>query len=467
MSREKNLIINTIFYFSGSLGKGIATILIVFIGSHFIEPSSMGTYDVVISTISLIQPIIIFQINDGMYRWLLDKDCNKASVIKSCFKLAIVNMLVINIGYLILVPLLSFSHKFLVLILLNANCIYPMFQQLTRGLKNHKCFALSGIYNAAIVLLLCIIFVCLLKTGISGLYLSQIAAAFVSIGYMFLCQKEFFLSALGSKTDKPMLMDIIKYSVMLIPNTINQWVIKALDKYTILFFLSSFSNGIYTIAHKFMEMLLMMNNMFYSAWVEQSIVEYESIDRDKYYTKIFDIYSGFLFSIIFIAIPATKYIIYIIIGPEYYEAWKYVPIMYLSVVFSAFASFYGTGYLSVRKTKGIFKTSFISALINTGINIIFISHFGLQTVTISSCIAYFVMWIYRVIETKKFFSLKINIRKMIFFIVTAIIYIICVLKDILLLDVILLITAIILSVAINFKYLKNIFKSFLMRGKNV
>lgn len=466
MSREKNLIINTILYFSGSLGKGIATILIVFIGSHFIEPSSMGTYDVVVSTISLIQPIIIFQINDGMYRWLLDKNCSNQAVVKSCFRLALINIIIVNMGYLVLAPIFPFSNKILVLILLNVNCIYPMFQQLTRGLKNHKCFALSGIYNGFIVLLLCVIFVCILKIGVSGLYLSQIAATLVSVGYMFFYQRELILSSFRAKTDNIFLGDIVKYSIMLIPNTINQWVIKALDKYTILFFLSSFSNGIYTVAHKFMEMLLMMNNMFYSAWVEQSIVEYESDDRDKYYTKVFDIYSGFLFSIIFLAIPVTKYIIYIIIGSEYYEAWRYVPIMYLSVVFSAFASFYGTGYLSVRKTKGIFKTSFISAVINTAINVIFIKYFGLQTVTISSCVAYLTMWIYRVIETKKFFSLKINIKKITILTVIAIVYIICTLQNLLLLDVVLLIAAILLAIVINFKYLQNLFK-VLIRGKNV
>lgn len=57
--REKKLLINSFLYFWGSLGKGVASIVVVFMASFYVSPSDMGIYDLVISTITLLQPICI------------------------------------------------------------------------------------------------------------------------------------------------------------------------------------------------------------------------------------------------------------------------------------------------------------------------------------------------------------------------------------------------------------------------
>ena len=95
--REKKLIVNSMLYFLGSLGKGAAGILVVFMASFYIDPASMGVYDLIISTITLVQPIIIFQINDGIYRWLLEDRENAGNIIACGFRIAYRNMAAANI----------------------------------------------------------------------------------------------------------------------------------------------------------------------------------------------------------------------------------------------------------------------------------------------------------------------------------------------------------------------------------
>ena len=456
--REKNLLLNSILYFFGSLGKGIASILVVFIGSFYIDPPEMGIYDLVVSTIALLQPIIIFQINDGIYRWLLDDSIDKNDTIRTGYRIIFRNIVIANILILIFLPLLEVKYKIFIFVLINVNCFYPVFQQITRGYKNHKIFAISGIINAVLVLGLSWLLLAYSKMGIGGFYLSQIIANAVTIIYLIISQHLpiDFWNNMNSKKYSSIGKPMQKYSILLVPNSINQWIMKALDKYCILFFLSKYFNGIYTVAHRFPDVVIMLNNMFYSAWVEQSIVEYESDDRDAYFSKIFNMYSSFLISSILLIMPLTKYVLCFVSGEKYYDAYMYVPCLYISVIFNGLSSFIGTGYLGTKKTEGIMWTSLSGALINTIINVFFMKKFGLQIAGISSIFAYLSMFIARVIQTKKFFTIKIDYRKFIPLIAIAFFYAFIIQFNNVFYDIIMVVFAIFLFILLNWKIIKNI-----------
>lgn len=447
MNKKTTLLKNTVLYFFGSLGKGVSSILMVFIGSFFINSSALGTYDIVISTISLLQPIIIFQISDGIYRWLLDEENNSNDVISLGVKIVIKNLIAANLFFLIFLFFKNGSkiNIFLILTLLNINCIFPVAQQITRGLKNHKIFALSGIFNALLIVVLSFVFVSYFNLGVNGLYLAQILSNILAILIMWILQKEIFCIDLSMRNEC-MKMEMISYSIMMIPNSINQWIMKALGKYAILFYLGSYSNGIFSVASRFSEILMMINSMFYSALVEQSVTEKEN--KDQYFTELFHEYSIALFSIIVFLIPFTKIFIKYFVGAEYILAWQYTPFLYLGAVFSAFAAFFGTGYISSKETKGLMKTSFQGAMVNVIINVLFMGMFGLHVAAISSCIAYSVMWLVRVKETKKFIRIGICKKNMALFIFEILlITILCMITEIL--DIFLLFFSLIQGIILN------------------
>ena len=121
--REKKLLINSVLYFFGSLGKGIASTIVVFLGSFYISPADMGVYDLIVSSITLLQPIIIFQINDGIYRWLLENPEDKDSIIACGFTIAYRNLILTNIVLFVLLQFINIDNIFWAIILLNVNCI--------------------------------------------------------------------------------------------------------------------------------------------------------------------------------------------------------------------------------------------------------------------------------------------------------------------------------------------------------
>ena len=458
--REKKLIINSVLYFIGSLGKGVSTILVVFIASFYIDPTDMGVYDLVISTITLIQPIIIFQINDGIYRWLLEDKSNKDSIIKSGFQIAYRNMVIAN---LLLIPVLFFinlDHKIFILLVLNLNCLYPLYQQITRGLKNHKIFAVSGIINGVCILLISYILMKYFMQGVKGFYAAQVIANGMSILYLALKQKICFLPIRGDKQKiRQIMRPMTRYAIMLVPNSVNQWVMKALDKYCILFYMTTYDNGIYTVTHRFPDILIMLNNMFYSAWVEQSIVEYSSDDRDVYFSKIYNTYSSLICTVVLLVIPITKYFILTFVGEQYSSAYLYVPFLYIGVVFLGLSGFIGTGYLGTKKTTGILWTSLAGAFTNTVINIICMPLWGLDIAAISSCMAYFVMWVIRLWQTRKFFRIKVDWLRFFIQIICCILFACGVKQNSFLLDWTMEVVAVLMAVTCNFP----LYKKFILK----
>lgn len=466
--REKRLLINSILYFFGSLGKGIASIVVVFIASFYVKPDELGIYDLVISTITLLQPVIIFQINDGIYRWLLENPDDKNNIIRSGFAISFRNIAVANFIFIPICYFAKLDNVLTIAILLNLNCIYPVFQQITRGLKNHQIFAISGIINGLSMLAISYALLVYFKTGIVGFYIAQIISNV--LGIFYISQKQHIIKNLINSSKELAFRYSIpmqKYSIMLVPNSINQWIMKTLDKYCILYFLSTYENGIYTVAHRFPDILIMLNSMFYSAWVEQSIVEYNSDDRDAYFSKIYDSYSNVIISVVLIAIPITKYILAFVSGSDYQSSYQYVPFLYIAVIFLGLSGFIGTGYLGTKKTSGIMWTSLAGSATNVLINIFLMPSFGLQIAGISSVCAYFTMWLIRIFQTQKFFTIKIKWVKFISLMVTAFIFASLVQINSLICDVIMAIIGVTIFAMVNRRIIVALFKSIAMKIKHI
>ena len=206
---------------------------------------------------------------------------------------------------------------------------------------------------------------------------------------------------------------ILKYSVPLIPNTICWWIVSSSDKYIILGELGTISNGIYSISNKFPTVLTMLASIFYLAWQDAAIREYNSKDRNIFFSQVFNKYFTLLMSMTIFLIPFTRLVIDKVVAKEYNMAWKYTGFLYLASVFSALCGFLGLGYQISKETQRSVLSTVCSALLNIIINIIMVRKYGLYAASFSTLSAYVFLMFIRIIHTKKYFRLKIMWNKFI------------------------------------------------------
>ena len=98
----------------------------------------------------------------------------------------------------------------------------------------------------------------------------------------------------------------------------------------------------------------------------------------------------------------------LLFAEDFYSAWKYAPFLMMSTIFSGIAAFLG-GILSALKKSGLFaKSSVITAIVNTVLNIALVFLIGPLGAAISTAFAYFLMWVIRLYQIKECINLRVN-----------------------------------------------------------
>lgn len=411
MGKEKKLAENLIIYTIGNFGSKVLTFLIVPLYSFYIAPDSLGQYDLIATTVAALLPIIIFQLTDAIFRWMLNEQPEiQREVISTSLTVITINTLIAGVIFLLVnYYFISVSNIWLIMFYAVVSIYYPVFQQVTRGLGNNKLYSFCGVLNTLIFLTGNVVGLVFLHLGIESLLFSQIIASVVCIAVMIFQQKE-LRYALKINLNGPLQRKLLKYSVPLIPNSMCWWAMNASDRYIVTFFLGSYMNGILSMAHKFPTILATLTNIFYLAWQESAITEYESDNRNEFFTKIFNLYSTLLLSCSLWMILGTKVAAEFLLAVSYREAWKYTGFLYLGAVFNALCSFLGIGYAVSKDTQKSMLSTMVAAGINIAVNIFCIKLVGLHAASISTFVAYAVLFSIRVKHTKRYFEINYNMK---------------------------------------------------------
>jgi len=411
MNKYKKLFNNTLIFAIGNLGNRLITFFLVPFYTFYLTTSEFGTVDLLITTINLLLPVISFSIYDAILRFVLEsKDQSKeifsSSLIITFFGLGIsvfiypfFGMIEMFEGY--------FFYFYLLLIFqaLNKNLL-----QFVRAQNQIKLYTVSSLFMTLVTLILTIILMKYFQLGISGYLYSLIGANLSSLVLLFLAGKVYNYIDFRSINVGTMKM-LLLYSLPLIPNALMWWIMQLSDRFLVTFFLGVGANGLYAVANKIPNLLSIVNTIFFQAWQISAIEESNNSDNSAFFNSVFSI----LFSVMLVSTSSILLILRVLvkylIAPEFYTSWRYIPFLLIAIVFSSFSGFLGTNYISMKKTSGILKTSVWGALANIILNIVLIPIFGINGASFATMVSFGIIFVFRVIDTRNFVRIKINIMQ--------------------------------------------------------
>lgn len=404
-NKSQSLAKGMLIYAIGNFGTKILSFLIVPLYTFYISTEDMGVYDLLISTVNLLCPLITMQIADAAYSWIIRGTKDYQSCIRAAMQLLWVNSIVA-------VAVTSVVHYFqpipyfweFLLLMLSYNAL-SVIQKLLRGLKNQRLFALSGILYTAIFLTLNVVQICILKKGVSSLLTSAFIANLLTILMIYIVERRVRV-AFFRKPDMAVITGMLAFAIPLIPNQLSWWVINSSNRYIIGLFLGLSANGIFAIAHKFPSILQLVLGLFTTSWQDLAVADTE--DPGSFYEDVFHRLYVVAFTLLLPLIPATKLVIRWFMESSYHPAANYVAFLYLGTVFQAFSSFYGVGYLRGKDTKQASATSIYGALANIVVHVGLVKLIGLQAASLATFLGFVVMWLIRERQNRK--ELNINIR---------------------------------------------------------
>lgn len=413
-TKKQKLFSDTLLYMIGNFGSKTISFFLIPFYTRYLNTAEYGIMDFVNTTKSLILPFIYLQIIDGVYRYLLDsKYERKKQIISSSFFFVVLmiflSLVLFYSGVIIVDPSIEYIN--LITAMFTMSIFNSLFRQILRGLDRLKLYSISGIITTFFIGMLNIYFIGFLNMSYNGMILATTISLSIS-SLVILVYGGIYKYINLKSINKKILYSLIKYSIPLLPNGISWWFMNVSDRYLISYFLNFEYLGIYAIANKFASVIYLFNTIFYQAWQTSAIDEFESENKNEYYTEIFNYLLNFQLILVLLGTISVRLFIQFLVGAEFVSAWEYTPILFLAAMFNSFSAFYGTGYLSAKNTIKAFSTTSIGALVNILVNIILIPKFGLMAASLSTLMSYLVVWIVRVYTTKNYFEIEINYKKL-------------------------------------------------------
>lgn len=466
MSREKTLFKNTLIITIGKVCTQLITFFLLPLYTSILSTEEYGTVDLLSTLVSLLLPIVTFQVEQAVFRHLIDvreNEQEKKRIISTGIYSVTIQCIIYLIIFFIISPFINNNYKYFLATNVIAYIFASLTQQIARGLGKNTHYAIGSFISAFTTIMFNILFLVVFKFGASGMLMANMIGQLSCALYNCIALKLYkYISFKEFK--KELLKKLWKYSVPLIPNAISWWVFNSSDRVIVSAILGIAQNGILSAAHKFPTVYITFYNIFNMSWTEMVSLHINDEDVKEFMNKMVNTMLK-LFTAIGIGIIACMPFVYpLMINSKFAEGYNQVPIMILGSIFNVVVGLISTIYVAKKNTKAVANTSIISAIINIVVNLALIKFVGLYAATISTLTAYFIMSIYRLHDLKKrYFEIKIEKP----FIITSIIALIPILiayySNNLILYVLGLLIAIAYAYFINRENIKQILRMILKR----
>lgn len=217
------------------------------------------------------------------------------------------------------------------------------------------------------------------------------------------------LKHIVSKDDATLRKEMTSYSKPMVANAVSWWVNNASDRYVVTWLCGVAINGIYSVSYKIPSIMSILQSIFSQAWTLSATKEFDKEDKDGFFINIYNAYNFLLVIACSLLTFMDKPLAKMLFAKDFYSAWKYAPFLMISTVFSGMAAFLG-GILSALKKSSLFaKSSVITAVVNTILNIVLVIFIGPLGAAISTAFAYFLMWLIRLKQVKQCIDLRVSI----------------------------------------------------------
>lgn len=407
-SKYKFLLSNTGLFFISTFSSKFLVFLLMPIYTAVLSPDRFNTVDLMTQTANLLIPMVSLGIPNSIIRFGLDKNYSKRGVFTVAAITYIVGFMALLACYPLIVKITYISQyvKYLYLYLL-CSCGRTLVQQFVRARMLTRLYAVDGIMATVNTLFFVYLYLVKLEMGAMGYILATITADFVSI---------LFLSAVSGcwkyfsprKATPRLAKEMLSYCLPLIPTSIFWWITNVSDHYLVTYMVGAAAGGIYAISYKIPSIVNLVSTVFTEAWQISAVKEGQDEHPEQFFTTVFKAYQGVMFMGGAGLILICRLLVDFMVSSEYYESWRFIPVLIMATIFSSFSGFLASIYMVQKDGKSNLFTMMAGALSNIGMNLVLIPKWGAQGAAIATFVSYLLVFILRAMGTKKFIDINIS-----------------------------------------------------------
>lgn len=405
-SRSKYLLKNTLIFSSGNLATKIISFFLIPLYTNLLSTYEYGVVDLIFTISTVAIPILTLNIMEAVMRFNLDKDVTHNEITK-------IGMVILSVAVVVGLILIPISNNVSSLsdfsLLVYFYCISSATSQVflcnLRGRELLVKYSIGNILNTLLIAVFNIVFLLFLKWGIHGYLLAYSFANFIVGIYAFFVGKVYH--SFFAKINKDKMYEMIKYSVVLIPNSFMWWIMNSFDHLMVTNMIGVSANGIYAVSYKLPTLIATFVGIFNQAWSYSAIKEDDTEDIVSYTNKVFSIMIAVSMLVGLAMMTFIKPFLKIYVSNEYFIAWRYTPFLIVGIVYLTLGTFMSTSYTVHKDSKGFLISGLFGAGCNIILNFLMISYIGVYGAALSTCISYIAVFIFRVFNTKKYMRYRV------------------------------------------------------------
>ena len=414
MGKIKRLISNTAILGAGTFISKVLVFLLMPLYTACLSSEQFGIADILMQTANLIIPVAVLGISEGLFRFTIDANSEER---KQVFTLSLLTLFV---GMLPLAALIQIFRLFsvydgyvwLVFFYICSANLHFLVANYVRGCDKTKVFAIQGIINTSLVIIFNVTFLVVFDMGVMGYVLSVVLADFlVSLGLIFFCK--LYRDVSFRNINKSLLKKLLKFSIPYIPLTLMWTITSVSDRFVILATLGENAesiNGLYAAAYKLPTLITIAGGIFIKAWHISSVSE-DANERSSFFGGVYKNYMGIMFVGAGCLVALSRIFTRLLLNESYYESWKYVPVLAIAMIFSAFSEFLGSVYFVGKKSSRSLITAAAGAVTNIILNFALIPIFGAMGAAVATAICYALVFFIRIVDTQKYIRFERAIAK--------------------------------------------------------
>lgn len=387
----KNLGILTISNFASK----ILVFLLVPLYTSVLSTDEYGTYDLVISTVSLMYPLLTLNIVDAVMRFSMDKSCSIESIVSIGIKYISSSFIVVAVFLFIInrIGILQEIAGFEIFIFLYYlfYVLNQFFIQFAKGLEKITDMGVAGVLGTVIMIASNVLFLIVFRLGLPGFFIANILSQAIPVAYFFV-RLRFWKYFKTFNIDKDLRKEMLLYCTPLIATVVGWWVNSTSDKYVVTFMCGKAANGVLAISYKIPQILNTFQAIFIQAWQISAIKEYGENDSAKFYGSSFAVVNVLMCAACSWLIILSKPLAGILYAKDFYVAWQYVPFLLISSVLNCASGFLGPILAARKDSKSMALSAVYGATVNVILNILLVYLIGIQGATIATVISSFVIY---------------------------------------------------------------------------
>ena len=455
MNREKTLLKNTMIITIGKICTQCISFLLLPLYTSVLTTEEYGIVDLVNTLTGLLIPIITLQIENALFRFLIDARDNekeKSNIIISALVTVFIQSLIFIILYIFVRNYVNNSYKDFLIINILTYMISAIMLQLARGLGDNLTYTIGSFITAVFTIIFNIIFLVIFKFNAYGMILASCIAHSATALYVFI-SKKILIYCKNGRVQRNVIKRLLSYSIPLIPNALSWWIFNSSDRIIVNRFIGISANGILAISNKFSNLYIVIYNIFNLPWTETASVHIKDRDKNVFFNKTINIVFRVFLAMCFGIIACMPVVFPIMVNEQFIEAYKYIPILMIAALGNVIVGLISVIYVAQKDTKSISKTSIYAAIINIIVHLLLVKIIGLYAAAISTLAAYLAMCIYRIIDVKRYITIKFNESIIISALVVGSYFIICYYINNFFVNIINILLAILYAIFINRKSL--------------